>query len=203
MCGFRLGSVTSASIGRPAMMAPPAVWLLLPLGLLCLCSSAASLSGGATKAAADYVVVATSWLKTKPVCKGLRGTCVIVICPHVQIVLSCVIVMCPLVLCIASVDAPANLTASSSWVPLSHSYGPCSAAAGSLSPAPADVLLQDQHRAGYIQRKLAGSTPQDDNGSDLPESDCKSGQSEHAPTVSPNIGQNDSPTSEASYNTHR
>ena len=104
---------------------------------------------------------------------------------------------------LAAVDAPANLTASS-WVPLSHSYGPCSAAAaGSWStPAPADVLLQDQRRAGYIQRKLAGSTPQDDNGSDLPESDCKSGQSEHAPTVSPNIGQNDSPTSEASYNTH-
>jgi len=182
------------------MMAPPAVWqLLLPLGLLCLCSSAASLSGGATaEGAADYVVVATSWLKTKPVCQGLRGTFVIVICPHVQIVLSCVIVMCPLVLCIASVDAPANLTASSSWVPLSHSYGPCSAAAGSLSPAPADVLLQDQHRAAYIQRKLADGTPQDDNGSDLPESDCKSGQSEHAPTIGPNIGQDSSPTSKAS-----
>ncbi|XP_039841130.1 aspartyl protease family protein At5g10770-like, partial [Panicum virgatum] len=113
--------------------------------------------------------VATSWLKTKPVCQGLR------------------------------VDAPANLTASS-WVPLSHSYGPCSAAAaGSWStPAPADVLLQDQRRAGYIQRKLAGSTPQDDNGSDLPESDCKSGQSEHAPTIQPNVGQDSSPTSEGS-----
>ncbi|RLN27909.1 hypothetical protein C2845_PM05G17220 [Panicum miliaceum] len=143
-------------------MAPPAVWLLLPLGLLCLFSSAASLSGAtaADEAAADYVVVATSWLKPKPVCQGLR------------------------------VDAPAaNLTASS-WVPLSHSYGPCSAAAaGSWSPAPADVLLQDQHRAGYIQRKLAGSTSQDDDGSGLPESVVKTGQSEHGPTIKTNIGE--------------
>jgi len=100
------------------------------------------------------------------------------------------------------VDAPGNLTGGG-WVPLSHSYGPCSAAGSWRSPVADDVLLQDQRRAGYIQRKLAGTTPQDDNGSDLPESDCKSGQSEHAPTVSPNIGQNDSPTSEASYNTHR
>jgi hypothetical protein len=57
-------------------MAPPAVWLLIPLGLLCLYSSSvASLSGAtaADEAAADYVVVATSWLKPKPVCQGLRG----------------------------------------------------------------------------------------------------------------------------------
>ncbi|PAN21300.1 hypothetical protein PAHAL_3G438600 [Panicum hallii] len=151
-------------------MAPPAVWLLIPLGLLCLySSSAASLSGGtaADEAAADYVVVATSWLKPKPVCQGLR------------------------------VDAPANLTASS-WVPLSHSYGPCSVAAGSWSPAPADVLLQDQHRVGYIQRKLAGSAPQADDGSSLPESKVDSGQSEHAPNIAPNVGAASNPTSKGS-----
>ena len=183
------------------MMAPPAVWqLLLPLGLLCLCSSAASLSGGATaEGAADYVVVATSWLKIDEagVPRAQGYVCDLsCVCPHVQTILF--VIIHPLMhVLLAAVDAPANLTASS-WVPLSHSYGPCSAAAGSLSPAPADVLLQDQRRAGYIQRKLAGSTPQDDNGSDLPESDCKSGQSEHAPTIGPNIGQDSSPTSEAS-----
>ena len=103
---------------------------------------------------------------------------------------------------LAAVDAPANLTASS-WVPLSHSYGPCSVAAGrSWSPAPADVLLQDQHRAGYIQRKLAGSTPQDDDDNNFPPSDVKTGRSESAATIPANFGEAKNPTSEARTHLH-
>ncbi|CAO2203182.1 unnamed protein product [Urochloa humidicola] len=84
-----------------------------------------------------------------------------------------------------AVDPSPNVT--SNWVPLSHSHGPCSAASGTPSPNPVDVLLQDQHRVGYIQRKLSGSSvPQDDN--EPPESECTTGQSEHAPTAQPNVG---------------
>jgi len=55
----------------------------------------------------------------------------------------------------------------SSWTPLSNPHGPCSPSweegADHIASSMVDDMLRwDQHRAGYIQRKLSGNVSQED-----------------------------------------
>lgn len=121
----------------------PLVPLLLLLLFSSSCSTSSSLDISHTAPATSvgdelnyYVVVETSSLEPSPVCQGHR----------------------------VSPSASGNLTGSA-WVPLSHPNGPCSEAGNSGAPpsSVADTLQWDQHRAGYIQRKLSGDEPSDDD----------------------------------------
>uniref|UniRef100_M8CNN9 Aspartic proteinase nepenthesin-1 n=1 Tax=Aegilops tauschii TaxID=37682 RepID=M8CNN9_AEGTA len=123
--------------------------LLVPLLVLllfsssCGTSSSLDISHGATAASVGeelnyYVVVETTSLEPSPVCQGHRVS--------------------------PSASGSGNLTGGA-WVPLSHPNGPCSEAGNSGAPwsSAAETLQWDQHRAGYIQRKLSGDEPAGDD----------------------------------------
>ncbi|KAM3206678.1 hypothetical protein ACQJBY_062048 [Aegilops geniculata] len=123
--------------------------LLVPLLVLllfsssCGTSSSLDISHGATAGSVGeelnyYVVVETTSLEPSPVCQGHRVS--------------------------PSASGSGNLTGGA-WVPLSHPNGPCSEAGNSGAPwsSAAETLQWDQHRAGYIQRKLSGDEPSGDD----------------------------------------
>ncbi|KAG0531097.1 hypothetical protein BDA96_05G244500 [Sorghum bicolor] len=106
--------------------------------LLILCIATSLLADAGADDQVNYVVVETSSLKPSAVCKGHR------VHPSVN-------------------------NYSSSWTPLSNPHGPCSpsweegaAMDYSASSMVDDMLRWDQHRAGYIQRKLSGNVSHED-----------------------------------------
>ncbi|XP_037423589.1 aspartyl protease family protein At5g10770-like [Triticum dicoccoides] len=126
---------------------------LVPLLLMFLLSSSSTTSSSLDISHAvaasvgdelnHYVVVETSSLEPSTVCQGHK----------------------------VSPPASGNL-AGGAWVPLSHPHGPCSSAGHNVAPpsSVADTLRWDQHRAGYIQRKLSVENPLADAPAQTPQS---------------------------------